>query len=94
VLAICGTQPILSPVIAAFLFEVIKIYRPFSNAWFSKYEGVFFGLGALAVAVIPGMRLSFAGRRTAARDGRSPVTTRARLAIPPPVRVSSQGSHP
>jgi branched-subunit amino acid ABC-type transport system permease component len=94
VLAICGSQPIASPVIAAFLFEVIKIYRPFSNAWFSKYEGVFFGLGALAVAVAPGMRLSFAGRRTAARDGRSPVTNRTRLAIPPPVRVSSQGSHP
>jgi ABC-type branched-subunit amino acid transport system permease subunit len=94
VLAICGSQPIASPVIAAFLYEVIKIYRPFSNAWFSKYEGVFFGLGALAVAVAPGMRLSFAGRRTAARDGRSPVANRARLAIPPPVRVSSQGSHP
>jgi branched-subunit amino acid ABC-type transport system permease component len=94
VLAICGSQPIASPVIAAFLFEVIKIYRPFSNAWFSKYEGVFFGLGALAVAVAPGMRLSFAGRRTAARDGRSPVTNRTRLAMRPPVRVSSQGSHP
>ncbi|HUE09095.1 MAG TPA: ABC transporter permease [Acidimicrobiales bacterium] len=94
VLAICGSQPILSPVIAALLFEVVKIYRPFSNAWFSKYEGVFFGLGALAVAVVPGMRFSFAGRRTAARDGRSPVTNRTRLALPPPVRVSGQGSHP
>ncbi len=92
VLAICGSQPILSPVIAAFLFEVIKVYRPFSNAWFSKYEGVFFGLGALAVAVVPGMRLAFAGRRLAAREGRSPVASRTRLAIPPPVRVSSQGT--
>jgi branched-subunit amino acid ABC-type transport system permease component len=94
VLAICGSQPILSPVLAAFLFEVVKIYRPFSNAWFSKYEGVFFGVGALAVAVVPGMRISLSGRRTAARDGRSPVASRVRLATPPPVLVSSQGTRP
>lgn len=94
VLAICGSQPILSPVIAAFVFEVVKIYRPFSSAWFSKYEGVIFGLGALAVALAPGMRLSFGGGRTAARDGRSPVTERTRLALPRPVRVSSQGTTP
>ena len=65
VLAICGSQPILSPVLAAFLFEVVKIYRPFSNTWFTNYEGLFFGLGALAVAVVPGMKLNLAGRRTA-----------------------------
>jgi branched-subunit amino acid ABC-type transport system permease component len=94
VLAICGSQPILSPVIAAFLFEVVKVYRPFSGAWFAKYEGVFFGLGALTVALSPGMRLSFAGRRTSAREGRSPVTSRARLALPPSVRVSSQATRP
>ncbi len=94
VLAICGSQPILSPIIAAFLFEVVKIYRPFSSAWFSKYEGVFFGVGALAVAVAPGMRLSLSGRRTAAREGRSPVASRSQLALPPPVRVSSHGARP
>lgn len=77
VLAICGSQPILSPVIAAFLFEVVKIYRPFTRPWFSHYEGVFFGVGALAVAVAPGMHLHFAGRRTAARDAvPSPVAPR------------------
>jgi branched-subunit amino acid ABC-type transport system permease component len=76
VLAICGSQPILSPVIAALLFEVVKIYRPFTSPWFSKYEGVFFGLGALAVAVVPGMHLAL-GRRAAAREGRSPVTSRS-----------------
>jgi branched-subunit amino acid ABC-type transport system permease component len=92
VLAICGSQPILSPVIAAFLFEVIKVYRPFSGSWFSKYEGLFFGVGALAVAVVPGMRLSFAGRRTAARDGRSPVADRLVMARPHVVRVSSPGA--
>ena len=81
--------------IAAFLFEVIKIYRPFSNAWFTKYEGVFFGLGALAVAVAPGMRLSFAGRRTAASAtvvARSPTAPGS--PFPHRFGVSSQGSHP
>jgi ABC-type branched-subunit amino acid transport system permease subunit len=92
VLAICGSQPILSPVIAAFLFEVVKVYNPFNGAWFGKYEGVFFGAGALAVAVVPGMHLSFAGRRTAAREGRSPVTSRARTPLVPAVRVSNQGT--
>jgi len=79
--------------VAAFLFEVVKLYRPFNMPWFAKYEGVLFGLGALAVAVAPGMRLSFAGRRTAAREGRSPVANRARLAVPPPVRVASEAVH-
>jgi branched-subunit amino acid ABC-type transport system permease component len=78
VLAICGSQPVLSPVVAAFLFEVVKIYRPFNNSWFTSYEGVFFGLGALAVAVTPGIKLSFAGRRTTERAGRSPVASRSR----------------
>ena len=91
VLAICGSQPILSPVIAAFLFEVVKIYPPFNRTWFSKYEGVFFGLGALAVAVAPGMHLHFAGRRTAAREGRSPVASRAQP-LRPEIRVSTTGA--
>jgi branched-subunit amino acid ABC-type transport system permease component len=93
VLAICGAQPILSPVIAAFLFEVVKVYSPFNGVWFGKYEGVFFGVGALAVAVVPGMRLSFAGRRTAAREGRSPVASRALSPLSPATRVSNQGTH-
>ncbi len=94
VLAICGSQPILSPVIAAFLFEVIKIYPPFNRPWFSRYEGVFFGLGALAVAVAPGMHLHFAGRRTAAREGRSPVASRAEETLRPEFRVSTGGARP
>jgi branched-subunit amino acid ABC-type transport system permease component len=91
VLAICGSQPILSPVIAAFLFEVVKIYRPFTDSWFSNYEGVFFGVGALAVAVAPGMHLHFAGRRTAAREGRSPVASRTQEPHRPDIRVSTGG---
>jgi branched-subunit amino acid ABC-type transport system permease component len=83
VLAICGSQPLLSPVLAAFLFEVVKIYRPFSSSWFASYEGVFFGVGALAVAVAPGINLSFSSRRTAAREGRSPVASRGQGVLAP-----------
>ena len=92
VLAICGSQPLLSPVIAAFLFEVIKIYPPFNKTWFANYQGLLFGLGALAVAVVPGMNLSLSGRRTSARDGRSPVTDRGRLPLGHDVRVSATGA--
>jgi branched-subunit amino acid ABC-type transport system permease component len=93
VLALCGSQPIFSPVLAAFLFEVVKVYRPFTSSWFASYEGVFFGLGALAVAVLPGVRISLSGRRLAARDGRSPVASRAR-ATPAQVGFSARGVGP
>ncbi len=76
VLAFCGSQPLLSPVIAAFVFEVVKVYLPSSNTWLTNYEGAFFGLAAIAVAVVPGMNLSFLGRRVREREGRSPVRSR------------------
>jgi ABC-type branched-subunit amino acid transport system permease subunit len=82
VLAFCGSQPLLSPVVAAFAFEVLRIYRPFNSAWFTRYEGVFFGVLAMAVAVIPGMRLPVLGRRTTEREGRSPVASRSRVLLP------------
>jgi ABC-type branched-subunit amino acid transport system permease subunit len=75
VLAFCGTRPILSPAIAGFVFEVMKIYRPFSESWFTNYEGMFFGLAAIAVATVPTMRIAI-GQRVAQREGRSPVTSR------------------
>ena len=76
VLAFCGSQPLLSPVIAAFVYEVVKIYPPFSDSWFVNYEGAVFGVAAIAVAVLPGMRLASGGRRAIERDGRSPVGER------------------
>jgi branched-subunit amino acid ABC-type transport system permease component len=79
VLSFCGSQPLLSPVIAAFVFEVARVYRPFTESWFTNYEGVFFGLAAIGVAVVPGMRLPVFGRRAAERDGRSPVASRLTL---------------
>ena len=77
VLAFCGSQPILSPIIAGFIFEVMKIYGPFTRSWFENYEGAFFGLAAIGVAVVPGILVSIRGRRLNDRVGRSPVTSRA-----------------
>ena len=60
VLSFCGSQPLLSPVIAAFVYAVARVYRPFDGGWFAHYEGVFFGVAAIA------------GR---GRAGHAPVTT-------------------
>ena len=93
VLAFCGGQPLLSPVIAAFVFEVVKVYLPSSNSWLTNYEGAFFGLAAIAVAVAPGMNLSFFGRRAREREGRSPVSSRGDLPVPrATVRLAPQGA--
>jgi branched-subunit amino acid ABC-type transport system permease component len=94
VLAFCGRRPILSPAIGGFVFEVVKVYRPFSASWFSNYEGVFFGVAAIAVATVPTMRVAL-GQRVAQREGRSPITSRwlARtLALPVATTVSSGGA--
>ncbi len=95
VLAFCGSQPLLSPIIAAFIFEVLKIYGPFTASWFEKYEGAFFGLAAIGVAVVPGISVSIRGRRHNERAGRSPVTSRAdRPGIEPSLpSLQPQGAH-
>ncbi len=76
ILAFSGSQPLISPVIAAFVFEVVRVYQPFNKSWFTNYEGVFFGLAAIAVAVVPGMRLRISDLRTSDRARRSPVAAR------------------
>jgi branched-subunit amino acid ABC-type transport system permease component len=83
VLAFCGSQPLISPVIAAFAFEVLHIYRPFNTSWFANYGGVIFGVFAIAAAIIPGLRMQGFGLRAAERDGRSPVASRARASYGP-----------
>jgi ABC-type branched-subunit amino acid transport system permease subunit len=80
VLAFCARQPIISPVAAAFVFEVLKIYRPFSSSFSLKYQGVFFGIVAIAVAAVPGMAGLRVSRRAAEREGTSRVSARAELA--------------
>jgi ABC-type branched-subunit amino acid transport system permease subunit len=91
VLAFCGSQPLISPVIAAFVFEVARVYRPFTSAFFTSYEGVMFGLAAIGVAVVPGMRLPVPGRRSRERVGRSPVASRGRVPLRAP-RLSAPGA--
>jgi ABC-type branched-subunit amino acid transport system permease subunit len=78
VLAFCGRQPIISPLIAAFVFQILKLYRPFSGSFFTRYQGVGFGLLAIAVAVGPAIGAVRTGRRAAGRHGRSRATTRIR----------------
>lgn len=90
VLSFCGSQPLLSPVIAAFVFEVVRVYRPFNTAWFASYEGVFFGVAAIAVAVVPGINLPVFGRRVSEREGSSPVASRGRISL----RARGGGAYP
>jgi ABC-type branched-subunit amino acid transport system permease subunit len=79
VLAFCRRQPLISPLIAAFVYEVLKVYRPFSEAVFTKYEGVGFGVLAIWVAVVPGIAALRVSRRAAARQGRSRAVTRTAI---------------
>ncbi len=84
VLAFCWRRPILSPLVAAFVFEVIKIYKPFNDSLVLKYEGVAFGLLALGVAVFPAIRVHTRaeGERTSLRLGESPVASRRTRLVP------------
>ena len=78
VLTFCGRRPILSPVLAAVLFVVIRIYEPFNSEFFTDYQGAIFGALALGVATYPALRVPILGRRPAARVGRrTPMAVRA-----------------
>lgn len=70
VLAVCGRRTLLSPIVAAVLFEIIKVYRPFNEAWFTSYEGLLFGVAALAVAVGPGIGKLHVSKRSQERAWR------------------------
>jgi ABC-type branched-subunit amino acid transport system permease subunit len=64
VLGFCGRRPILSPILAAFAFQVVKIYPPFDDPTMIKYRGVMFGALAIFVAVAPALNLgSLLGKR-------------------------------
>jgi branched-subunit amino acid ABC-type transport system permease component len=78
VLTFCGRRPILSPVLAAVLFVVIRIYEPFNSEFFTDYQGAIFGALALGVAIFPALRVPTLGRRGVARVGRrTPMAVRA-----------------
>jgi branched-subunit amino acid ABC-type transport system permease component len=69
VLGFCGRRPILSPILAAFAFQVVKIYPPFDDPTMIKYRGVMFGALAIFVAVAPALNLgSLLGKRGKERD--------------------------
>ena len=96
VLAFCGRRPLLSPFLAAFVFEVIKIYPFFNKEVVIRYEGVAFGLLAILVAVAPGIEFRRLGvsKRSSQRDeavGRRRDVVGATTAIEPaPVAVRAQ----
>jgi branched-subunit amino acid ABC-type transport system permease component len=81
VLAFCGRRLIFSAIVAAFIFEVLKIYRPFNGGFFTKYEGVVFGVLAIGVAVAPAVNGLRLGKRGRQREGRSPVKDRDQLLL-------------
>lgn len=76
VLAFCGRRPILGPVLVAYLFAVAKIYPPMDTEFFSDYRGAMFGALALAVALVPGIRVPALRERGAERGSSSPVQRR------------------
>jgi branched-subunit amino acid ABC-type transport system permease component len=86
VLGFCGRRPLAGPFLAAFLYQVIKIYPFFNTPTAIKYQGVAFGLLAIIVAVGPGItagRLG-SGKRASERDGgNSPVDERSTTSARP-----------
>jgi branched-subunit amino acid ABC-type transport system permease component len=59
-------SPVLTAIVAAFLFVVLKLY--ITDAFFLKYQGVGFGLLALGVACVPGMKKFASARPTRATE--------------------------
>jgi ABC-type branched-subunit amino acid transport system permease subunit len=83
-------MPITASIVAAFIFEVLKAYV--TNSFFIRYEGVAFGVLAVAVACGPGMGVlrAFRGARAAERQPRlSPVTARLPAVPALPAEVMS-----
>ncbi|HEX4100771.1 MAG TPA: ABC transporter permease [Pseudonocardiaceae bacterium] len=90
VLGFCGRRPILSPLLAAMVFEVSKVYPPFDKANFVKWEGVLFGATAILVAVWPALnfsRLTLGARGRERDQGTSPVRDRVAARPVQPVAI-------
>ncbi|HEX3793613.1 MAG TPA: ABC transporter permease [Acidimicrobiales bacterium] len=68
VLAFCGRRPILSPFIAAFVYQVTKIYPFFRDPNVVKWEGVVFGALAIGVAIVPAITVPIRGRASLRRS--------------------------
>jgi ABC-type branched-subunit amino acid transport system permease subunit len=76
VLAFCGRRPLLSPLLAAVVFVVLRTYRPFSDNWFLEYQGLIFGTLAVGVAMIPALNVRRPGARTLVRSAPGPMAAR------------------
>jgi branched-subunit amino acid ABC-type transport system permease component len=81
VLGFCGRRLLFSPFLAAFLYEVVKIYPGFNNPTVIKYQGAIFGIVAMVVALAPGFGSIRVPRRSQERADRSPVTSRSDEAV-------------
>jgi branched-subunit amino acid ABC-type transport system permease component len=81
VLVFCGCLPLLSPLLAAVILEVLKIYPPFDRAGYLNYQGVVFGALAIAAAVLPGIKITHLGRRAAQRSVPGRLSARVELAL-------------
>jgi branched-subunit amino acid ABC-type transport system permease component len=86
VLAICGSSPLVAPVLAAALFEVLPAYTPSSYA---DAQTFLFGALALVAAVAPDLRIRRVGTKTRYRTTRSIVGARTEGTViaPPPAPV-------
>jgi branched-subunit amino acid ABC-type transport system permease component len=71
VLGFCGRRPVLSPIIAASLYQLLTLYGPFASDNFIKTQGIYFGAAALLVAITPGLGVGRLGtdQRSQSRDG-------------------------
>jgi ABC-type branched-subunit amino acid transport system permease subunit len=102
VLGFAGRRPIASPLVAAILFQLLRIYPPFNTEGFLKYQGVIFGSLAIFVAIYPSLNIpGVVGRLTAAsRDRRDtsagPVAARLGSVpvTPVAVRATPAGAEP
>jgi ABC-type branched-subunit amino acid transport system permease subunit len=90
VLGFAGRRPIASPLLAAVLFQLLKIYPPFDTETFIKYQGVIFGALAILVAVYPSLNIPgvIAKLSTASRNRRETSSG------PVPARLDSAPKEP
>ncbi len=101
VLGFCGRRPILSPLLAAFAYQVLRIYPPLDHPTMIEYRGVIFGALAIFVAVAPALNLgALLGRRgherTPAAGGAGGGPIRERIDVPPvrPVTIRTPDREP
>lgn len=82
VLVIAGRGVIVAPFVAAILIQILPGY--INNQTFQEYLPVFFGLGALLVALAPGIAVSARSSRRQRRQPGTPPTHALRRPAPHP----------